>query len=99
MNVNYVKIQENNNSLNDSGGLKINVTDENTLRPIPGAVVDISYTGDPGNVIEEVRTNSDGTTPMIQLNAPPLEYSMEPGDNQPYSMYTARSCKRNGAYE
>ena len=36
MNVNYVKIQENNNSLNDSGGLKINVTDENTLRPIPG---------------------------------------------------------------
>ena len=90
MNVNYVKIQENNNSLNDSGGLKINVTDENTLRPIPGAVVDISYTGDPGNVIEEVRTNSDGTTPMIQLNAPPLEYSMEPGDNQPYSMYTAR---------
>ena len=90
MNVNYVKIQENNNSLNDSGGLKINVTDENTLRPIPGAVVDISYTGDPGNVIEEVRTHSDGTTPMIHLNAPPLEYSKEPGDNQPYSMYTAR---------
>lgn len=75
-------------SASDYGGLRINVTDSVSRRPIPGAVVDIALTGAPQNIIEEVRTDSDGATPMVRLTAPPEEYSLEPGDNQPYSEYT-----------
>ncbi len=90
MNVNYVKILDRRVDVNERGGLRINVTDAATQRPIQDAVVDISYTGEPDSYIEEVYTNSDGETDMLELSAPPLEYSMEPGENQPYSEYTVK---------
>lgn len=90
VNVNYVRTLENRMRADDYGGLRINVVDEETMRPVSNAVVDISYTGEPDNVAWEIRTDSDGATPMLQLAAPPLEYSMEPSDNQPYSQYTVR---------
>ena len=37
---------------------------------------------------EEVTTDSSGRTPVIELKTPPLEYSMEPVEQQPYSEYT-----------
>jgi hypothetical protein len=90
MNVNYVKTQEKRVSASDYGGLRINVIDGATMRPVENAVVDISYTGEPDSLITEVRTDGDGATPMLQLAAPPLEYSMEPSENQPYSQYTVK---------
>jgi hypothetical protein len=90
MNVNYVRTQEKRVSASDYGGLRINVIDGATMRPVENAVVDISYTGEPDSLITEVRTDGDGATPMLQLAAPPLEYSMEPSENQPYSQYTVR---------
>lgn len=51
-------------------------------------MVDISYSGDPESVIEEVRTDSTGRTDTVALEAPPLEYSLSPGEQQPYSEYT-----------
>lgn len=72
----------------DTGLLRINV--ESALRntPVENAVVDISYSGDPESVIEEVRTDSTGRTDTVVLEAPPLEYSLSPGEQQPYSEYT-----------
>lgn len=72
----------------DTGMLRINV--ESALRnaPVEDAVIDISYSGDPESVIEEVRTDSSGRTEAITLEAPPLEYSLTPGEEQPYSEYT-----------
>lgn len=72
----------------DTGMLRINV--ESALRnaPVEDAVIDISYSGDPESVIEEVRTDSSGRTEAIILEAPPLEYSLTPGEEQPYSEYT-----------
>ena len=72
----------------DTGLLRINV--ESALRntPVENAVVDISYSGDPESVIEEVRTDSTGRTDTVALEAPPLEYSLSPGEQQPYSEYT-----------
>ncbi len=72
----------------DNGRLRVNVTDIVSSRPINDAIVRISYTGNPDSVIEELVTDSNGQTDTIELPAPPLEYSMEPSVNQPYSEYT-----------
>ncbi len=71
-----------------TGGLLVSVLSSVNNRPIENAVVTISYTGNPNNIIEQVRTNSSGQTELLSLSAPPLEYSMEPGIEQPYSEYT-----------
>lgn len=71
----------------DSGKLKINITSTIGSIPIENATIDISYTGDPDTTIERLTTDSSGQTETIDLPSPPLEYSMEPGRNQPYSEY------------
>ena len=63
---------------NDTGSLRIDVTDE-LGRPITGATADISYSGEPDVMIEELLTDSNGQTATISLPAPPIEYSEEPG--------------------
>ena len=73
----------------DKGRLQINITSEITSVPIPDAVVNISFTGVPENQLEQVSTNSSGQTDVLELAAPPLEYSLNPDSEvQPYSEYT-----------
>ncbi len=74
----------------DTGKLQIYVTSRGTLIPVPNANIEISYTGEPDRIIEKIKTDSSGTTEEITLSAPPLEYSLEPGLNQPYSEYNIR---------
>lgn len=74
----------------DLGQLQLDVHSSLGRIPINDATISISYTGDPNNTLEEVTTNSSGQTDTLTLNAPPLEYSMEPGQSQPYSEYTIR---------
>ena len=74
----------------EKGTLQVQVYTSGQRRPVPDALVSISYTGDPGNPIEELKTDGDGRTPEVELPAPPLEYSMEPEADQPYSEYTVR---------
>lgn len=70
------------------GQLQINVTSTLGLIPIQDATVTISYTGVPDMAVEQLRTDSSGQTDVVELPAPPLEYSMEPEQaNQPYSEY------------
>lgn len=70
------------------GHLQINVTSQLGMIPVSDATVTISYTGDPGGTVEQLQTDSSGQTAVIDLPAPPLEYSMEPEQaNQPYSEY------------
>lgn len=71
-----------------TGGLLVSVLSSANNHPIENALVTISYTGNPDSIIEQVRTNSSGQTELVSLSAPPLEYSMEPGIEQPYSEYT-----------
>lgn len=70
-----------------AGGLRINVTSSLGLIPIQNATVTISYTGVPDVTIEKINTDSSGQTEEIELPAPPLDYSMEPVEQQPYSEY------------
>ena len=72
----------------DTGKLTVNVTSERDNRPIEGASVRITYNGQPDNIIEETTTNTEGQIPDVELNAPPIDYSMAPGANKPYAEYT-----------
>ena len=74
----------------DQGELKVSVFTEDGTRPVENALVRISYTGESGQTVEEVRTDSSGQTPTLELKTPPLEYSMEPVEEQPYAEYTVR---------
>ncbi|MGI6071261.1 MAG: peptidoglycan-binding protein [Blautia sp.] len=73
----------------DQGNLQVVVRSSDNY-PIEGANVEISYSGDPDSVIERLTTDSSGQTPVIELNAPPVEYSLAPSEYQPYSEYTIR---------
>lgn len=70
-----------------SGKLQINVTSTLGLIPVQDATVTISYTGVPDVTVEKVTTDSSGQTQEIELPAPPLEYSLTPVEQQPYSEY------------
>lgn len=72
----------------DQGALKVQVISRGISRPISNARISISITGDPNGTLEEVETDESGMAEQVTLAAPPLEYSMEPGENQPFSQYT-----------
>ena len=63
-------------------------SEENAF-PVPDASIQISYTGVPEDTLEELTTNSSGSTDEIELPSPPEEYSLDPAiEEQPYSEYT-----------
>ena len=71
----------------DKGNLKVEVLGADNV-PIRDATIQISYSGEPDEEIEEVQTDENGMSEEVALNTPPLEYSMEPSENQPFSQYT-----------
>lgn len=76
-------------SLPDSQGrLQIRVLSQIQNRPIANALISISYSGAPGSTLMQLRTDESGTTEMVELPTPPVEYSLQPSEQQPYSEYT-----------
>ena len=73
--------------LTDRGKLQINVTSTLGFIPVTDAKVTITLSGQPDTVIEELNTNISGQTVEVELPAPALDYSLEPGDVQPYADY------------
>ena len=74
----------------DTGYFQANVSSIIGSRPVSGAKVQISDPNDSGKIIEETETDISGQTEPISLPAPPVEYSMEPAAQQPYSVYNVR---------
>ncbi len=73
----------------EKGELQINVTSTVGGRPIGDARISISYTGVPQSTLERVETDSSGQTEVLELDAPPEEWSLDPNnERQPYSEYT-----------
>lgn len=66
------------------GRLQVIVNENISLTPIQGASVVVS-TGD--EVLYRLFTDESGKTDFITLEAPPLSYSLEPGEPQPYAQY------------
>ena len=71
---------------NNVGSLKIQITNNNFF-PVEGASVYISPTGMPDSTSEEFVTDKNGIVIDEELPAPDVAYSLEPGENQPYSEY------------
>ena len=72
----------------DRGRLQVNVTSTLGLQPVVNARVSIAYTGEGQRTLEELQTDSSGQTEEVTLDTPPLEYSQEPNQPQPFSEYT-----------
>lgn len=72
----------------DTGKLQINVTNILNI-PIENASINLTYSGEPDNIIEVLKTNNSGQTDNIELDAPPIELSLTE-DNliMPYSEYS-----------
>lgn len=72
----------------DIGKLTVNVTSDRDNQPIEGATIRITYTDRPDQTLEETTTDRQGQIPDLELEAPPVDYSMAPGDVKPYAEYT-----------
>lgn len=74
----------------DRGELQVNVTDSDNA-PIRDARVTISEPEtaiNPNSTIERLETDVSGQTQIVDLNTPPLEYSLnENNENMPYANY------------
>ena len=70
------------------GNLNIQVNSDTDNRPISDATIQITSDNSPEQMIEEALTNNEGQVNGIELDAPPVEYSMDPNANKPYSEYT-----------
>lgn len=81
-------MDQTNSNFVDNGFLRVDVVSKARQFPIADARVSISYTGAPDSTLEQLNTNQSGQTDTLELDTPPLEYSMEPSDNQPFSEYT-----------
>ncbi len=79
---------DNSNAI-DNGFLRVFVTTPDYF-PIKNARIELANEGEPDQIIEVLNTDESGLSDTISLEAPPLEYSMEPSDNQPYSVYNIR---------
>lgn len=83
----YIKAMK--DEATEKGQLQINVTSSVNSRPIGEAEISISYTGVPEKTLERLTTDASGQTEVIDLDAPPEEWSLNPeNERQPYSEYT-----------
>lgn len=69
------------------GMLSVNTVTQVGFKPIESAKVTIRKTTPGNEIVEELTTNNVGRTLTIDLEAPPVEYSLEPNNPKPYSEY------------
>ena len=74
--------------LTSRGFLQVNVVNMINNSPIPNATVTIAYAGEPNRTLEQLPTDSSGSTENVALAAPPPAYSLAPSSVRPYSQYT-----------
>ena len=79
----------------NSGSLQIQVTDTSIGMPIPNAKVIIK--DESNNTIEELITDNSGQTPIINLPAPNINFSLEENNNstRPYSIYNLQASSKD----
>ena len=76
----------------EKGRLKVQCFVGDTYIPVDGSkAVLVPSSGQTGESKEvNLVTNSSGESQTIELDAPPLEYSQEPSQPTPYSLYDLR---------
>lgn len=73
--------------LTSRGFLQVNVVNMINNFPIPNATVNIANEGEPNSTLEQLQTNSSGSTESVALATPPMAHSLTPSSVQPYSQY------------
>lgn len=74
----------------DKGSLKVEVLTNRTRRPIEGARITISYSGDPDSTVEEVSADDSGMSEKLTLDAPMSCSFGSYGKSSPiFSLYSA----------
>lgn len=73
-----------------TGTLQVRLVAERTRRPVAGALVEITYEGDPEEEVRRFTTDDSGMTEIITLPAPDIDYSTQFSEEQPYSEYNIR---------
>ena len=81
---NNIKILEENS--NNTGYLSFGVFDVTVAKPLENVKIVIS---DNNQNLMTIFTNESGKTDKVELETPPIEYSLEPGAPTPYSEYNA----------
>lgn len=72
------------------GTLKIQIVSRRLATPVTNASIEITSMGNPEDIIATTTTDENGVSENVELESPPLEYSMSPTENQPYSEYNLR---------
>jgi len=72
--------------LTGSGSLQVNVYVADAGDPVQNAAVSVTQRGVTEPALQLV-TDSSGQTPVVDLAAPPLSYSLSPDNPRPYSEY------------
>jgi len=70
----------------ETGRLQIGALSIDIGMPASNATIRVMPRGE-DRVIEEMISDSSGQTPVINLPAPPVEFSLEPSEYRPYSEY------------
>ena len=78
---------QNNDNISNKGYFQAFVTSSVSGRPVENASIEITYPDFSDSTIDNLTTDASGKTPVITLRTPPLQYSMTPLSNQPYSVY------------
>lgn len=75
--------------MDETGWLVVFVTEANGTLPVEGAFVTVSEyePGTDGDVIRILRTDEDGLTDTVGLDAPPAADSTEPGEKRAGALY------------
>ena len=81
-------------TLTDEGSLSVHLTGL-LNEPISDASIEISFTGDPDNMIEDISTDENGISESVVLPAPPVSNSLAPDIVEPYSEYNI-IIRKNG---
>ncbi|MCI5725918.1 MAG: peptidoglycan-binding protein [Clostridium sp.] len=79
----------------DIGKLKVQCFKEDSFVPIDNCKITVTSVLENNNINIDLVTDSSGLTNVIELAAPPIEYSENPADNIPYSLYDLE-IKREG---
>jgi len=75
----------------NSGSLQVQINDESIGMPIPNTKVLIQ--DESNKIIEELITDESGQTPIINLAAPKIDYSLDQNNTEvrPYSVYNIQA--------
>jgi len=74
-----------------TGKLQINTYNETIALPLSNIKIQISLSSDPDKIISETITNNSGKSDILELDSPPVEYSLTPNSsNRPYEEYNIK---------